>query len=110
VESENSLQSSAAEKLGESYGVETVSLVDLLKDHCAPNYIDFISIDVEGTEFDILNNFSFNEYKFGLMSIEHHEAREEENIKTLMSCIGYKQIFWSISEFDGWYVSEGTKI
>ena len=110
----NHLQSSADAGFmqinrAQSYEVETISLYDLLKKYSAPHFIDFMSVDVEGTEFNILEPFPFDEYKFGLMCIEHHQPDEEERIKALMKKNGYKQIFRSISDFDGWYVPEQTE-
>ena len=42
--------------------VETVSLNDLLEQYNAPNKIDYISIDTEGSEFKIINNLNFNNF------------------------------------------------
>lgn len=46
-------------KKGKNYHVETVSLLDLLNEHNAPYEIDYLSIDTEGSEFDILKAFDF---------------------------------------------------
>lgn len=110
----NQLQSSAvAEHMDidrrSSYKVETVSLHDLLVQYDAPSYIDFISVDVEGAEFDVLEPFPFDKYRFGLLCVEHHQPHEEARIKALLESKGYRQAFRNISEFDGWYVPVETQ-
>lgn len=57
--------------------LETVSLEDLLQRHGAPRQIDFMSIDTEGVEFDILSNFDLDKYNVTLICIEHNGRREE---------------------------------
>jgi len=56
---------------------ETISLEDVLKEHNAPSYIDYMSIDTEGTELDIISSFDFNSYHIALMTIEHNGRRQE---------------------------------
>jgi FkbM family methyltransferase len=46
-----------------SYFVETISLNDLLSKNNI-KFIDFLSIDTEGSEYDLLNSLSFNNIKF----------------------------------------------
>jgi FkbM family methyltransferase len=89
-----------------SYNVETISLTDLLNDYNIPVSIDFISIDTEGSEFDILSNFNFDKYDVDIFTVEHnyiHSKREE--IKNLMEKNHYTRILTDISQFDDWYVS-----
>lgn len=37
-----------------------------------PKIIDYLSIDTEGSEFDILSNFNFKEFKFRIITCEHN--------------------------------------
>ena len=112
---QNKLQSSAeAEHMQINrealYKVETISLHDMLRKYDAPKFIDFMSIDVEGSEFKILEKFPFDVYSFGLVCIEHHLPEEEAQIKKLMDDNGYKQVLRSVSEFDGWYVPKSVAV
>ena len=62
--------------------VETISLTNLFDRYNAPNVIDWVSIDTEGAEIDILNQF-FSEdskYKINLLSFETHQFLEAEDI------------------------------
>lgn len=89
-----------------SYPVETISLTDLLDTYNIPVSIDFISIDTEGSEYDILSNFNFDKYDVDIFTVEHnyiHSKREE--IKNLMEKNHYTRILTDISQFDDWYVS-----
>lgn len=89
-----------------SYKVDTVSLIDLLDEHHAPSYIDYMSIDTEGSEFEILEDFDFSRYQFGLITVEHnYETEKREKLLTLLSSKHYKRIFQNISAEDDWYVA-----
>jgi FkbM family methyltransferase len=89
-----------------SYLVDTVSLIDLLDEHHAPRYIDFISIDTEGSEFEILEHFDFSSYQFGLITVEHnYETEKREKLLALLLKNNYKRIFQNISAEDDWYVT-----
>jgi FkbM family methyltransferase len=52
------------------YSIEARPLADVLRNHGAPRRIDYLSLDVEGFEMEILRLFPFNEYEFGCLSIE----------------------------------------
>ena len=69
--------------------VETISLNDLLKQYNAPNKIDYISIDTEGSEFEIISNFDFNKYDVEIFTIEHNGANFRDDIITLLNYRGY---------------------
>ena len=87
-----------------TYTVKTITLMDLLKSHDAPNSIDYLSIDTEGSEFAILQNFNFNEYRFNLITVEHNYTEQRDNIFDLLIAAGYVRIFEEISYYDDWYI------
>jgi FkbM family methyltransferase len=92
-----------------SYEVETISLLDLLKFHNAPKFIEFLSIDTEGSEFEILKNFDFQSYSFGSICVEHNFADTREKIRTLLLTNGYIQVHEDLSDFDDWYVQDTNR-
>lgn len=89
---------------GKIYDVNTVSLEDLLKKHDAPYEIDFLSIDTEGTEFEILSKFDFTKYKIKLIMCEHNYTASKDSIYNLLTTKGYKRILENISYHDDWYI------
>jgi FkbM family methyltransferase len=91
-------------KISASYEVETVTLSDLLLTHSAPSYIDFLSIDTEGSEYEILKAFDFSRYSFGLICVEHNFTDNREKISSLLIENGYSQVFRELSDWDDWYV------
>jgi FkbM family methyltransferase len=84
--------------------VETVSLNDLLRDHHAPRAIDFMSVDTEGSEYEILAAFDFDKYDVRLFAIEHNNTPNEALIQALMESHGYRRKFPEFSQWDAWYV------
>jgi len=70
--------------------VKTISLNDLLEKYNAPPFIEYLSLDTEGSEFEILKSLDFNKYTFGLIDIEHNfvEPRRTQ-IRNLLTSNGY---------------------
>ena len=87
------------------YEVDSISLLDLLKKYNAPKDIDFMSLDTEGSEFEILSNFNFDEYKVKFFAIEHNEKEaNRQKIYELMTSKGYDRVLVNISNWDDFYV------
>lgn len=87
--------------------VTTVSLLDLLLEHNAPENIDYLSIDTEGSEFEILQAFDFNRFRLGVITCEHAFVDDKRvKIYDLLTRNGYRRVFKSISRFDDWYISD----
>lgn len=73
--------------------VKTISLTDLLEQYGAPTFIEYLSLDTEGSEYEILKDFNFDKYKFGLIDVEHNfiEPRRSQ-IKDLLLSNGYEYV------------------
>ena len=93
---------------GKKYAVKTISLVDLLDKFGAPSVIDYLSIDTEGSEFDILQAFPFDKYSFKMITCEHNYSISREKIHTLLSQNGYRRILQEFTQFDDWYILESS--
>lgn len=91
---------------GKTYTVRTISLNDLLSKYKAPEIIDYLSIDTEGSEYEILSAFDFSKYSFNVITCEHNYSHNRILIYKLLIDNGYKRVFSSLSRFDDWYVHE----
>lgn len=89
---------------GTVYEVETVSLNDLFVEYFPNGQVDYISIDTEGNEEDILREFDFSRFSFRFASIENAFDYDKSNrINELMVANGYKRVLQDVSEFDDYY-------
>ena len=93
-----------ARKNSKLYEVETVSLQNLLVTNNAPYEIDYLSIDTEGSEFEILSSFDFATFNIKIITCEHNYTENRDKIYNLLSQNGYRRVKQEISLFDDWYV------
>lgn len=94
-------------RVGKTHKVRTITLVDLLQIANSPSYIDYISIDTEGSEFEILSAFDFNKYRFGIITVEHNYVEDRRNdIHNLLSKNDYVRVLYNLTEVDDWYLDK----
>lgn len=91
---------------GKVQTLPTISLHDFLKENKAPKKIDYLSIDTEGSEYEILSNFPFEKWDIQLLSIEHNFTPLREKIHELLVKNGYERIK---VEWDDWYKLKPVK-
>ena len=53
--------------------VSSITLESLLKKYNAPNIIDYVAMDIENSEHEVLRVFPFNKYKILALSVENSE-------------------------------------
>ena len=86
--------------------VLTISLMDLLKLYNAPQQIDYLSIDAEGSEWKILKSFDFTAYDITCITVEYSDPGERLLIFKLLSDHGYKQVEQHRSNNEDWYIKK----
>ena len=81
----------------------TVTLGDILERAKAPQFINFMSMDIEGGEFEALKGFPFDKYKIGALAVEHgFREPKRSDIKAFMESHGYKRLYSRVQ--DDFYV------
>lgn len=95
---------SQARTMHKEITVETVALHDLLNEHDAPSVIDYLSIDTEGSEYDILAAYDWSR-AIKCISVEHNHTANRDKIKTLLESKGYVRRLSKFSMIDDWYIS-----
>ena len=68
----------------DDHRVFSITLNDLLHLYDAPKEIDYISIDTEGSEVDILDNFNFNEYDIKYFTVESNNEENRNKVIDIM--------------------------
>ena len=87
----------------------TISLNSLLLKHEAPETIDYISLDTEGSEFRILSTFDFNRWDVRFFSIEHNKAHREdgeEYMQKLISLFEKNGYSFEMNKWDVFFIKK----
>jgi FkbM family methyltransferase len=85
--------------------VPAQTLEDLLHGANAPRRIDYLSIDTEGSEYEILKDFDFAARDVHLVTVEHNFTDRREALHVLLTRHGFRQRFPGLTRFDDWYVN-----
>ncbi len=70
--------------------IKTITMEELYKRYNLPVFIEFLSVDTEGSEFEILDSIDFTKCEFGIILAEHNYNKEKKaNIDELLISKGY---------------------
>jgi len=89
---------------GSQYVVDTISLRDLLVAHDAPQTIDYLSVDTEGSELAILSSFFPTDHDVRVITVEHNYTDQRAQMHRLLTDQGYLRVFEELSMWDDWYI------
>ena len=78
-----------------SVDLYTVPFLEILEKFDAPNVIEYLSLDVEGSEFFVMEAFPFDRYKFKVLTIE----RPRQELVDLL--IRHDYIYLAANTIDG---------
>ena len=100
--------------VSESGNVEVpmITFKELFEFYKVPSYIDYMSIDIEGYEYEALSKFPFDTHTIGIITVEHnkylHGTENKEKIFNLLTSNGYVRTHNNVShegyEFEDWYM------
>ena len=93
-------------KSGKVISVKTISLNDVIEKKFGSKTPSYISIDTEGSEYEILKAFNFKKFRPIIFTIEHNYTELESKIDKIMNSNDYIRVFKSNSAFDAWYISK----
>ena len=97
-------------KLFEFSGVEKIvqgKRLDLiLKENEAPINFEYLSVDVEGLEYKVLQTIDLNYWKPKLITIEHNFRPDRDLIHSYLKEFGYRRYSDSDTKWDDWYFLE----
>lgn len=71
--------------------VDTVNPAELIARFDAPEYVEYLSLDTEGSECDILEAIDFAACKVALLTVEHnHHEENKARARGLLEPLGYR--------------------
>jgi FkbM family methyltransferase len=92
-------------KGGKNIIVKTISLNDIMEKQFNSKTPSYISVDTEGSEYEILKVFNFKKFRPIVFTIEHNFTELQLKIDELMKLNDYVRVFKKITAFDAWYIS-----
>ncbi len=96
---------SARLKSGEIISVKTISLNDVIEKTFGLKTPSYVSIDTEGSEYEVLKSFNFKKFRPIVFTIEHNYTELQTKIDELMKTSDYVRVFKKITLFDAWYIT-----
>jgi FkbM family methyltransferase len=100
-------------KTGKEIPAKTLKTV--LKEYNVPKIIDYISLDIEGSESLALEEFPFNDYKFKIMTVEHNlylgDPTNKNKINKILIENGYSLYKENVTNvgndpFEDWFINK----
>jgi hypothetical protein len=86
---------------------ELIQLVSIKKIVENLSSIDYLSIDIEGGELEVLTEFPFERIKPSIITVEHNfREKDLANIRELLCSKGYRPFLPNRTDFESWYVLE----
>lgn len=85
----------------------TKSLTTILNECNAPKQIDYLSIDVEGVDFEVLKGFDVSKYEATCITIEHNGQSQASDIANWLWANNYLVI---MVEFDFFAIKDTVRV
>lgn len=83
--------------------VQAFTLPQVIDQNLISKEIDFLSIDIEGADLEILESLDFNQYKIKAICVEHNFREGSDKIINFMHKNGFNHIYSEYSKNDYWF-------
>lgn len=103
VDGYSAARAEAAAK-GQVVAVSLKRPLTVLMEASAPATIDFMSLDVEGSELTVLRNFPFETYRVRSACIEHNGRSDLPEMVSVMRDNGLVRVLEGFSGVDAWFI------
>lgn len=84
--------------------VKAFTLQEVIDNNLTSNEIDFLSIDIEGEDIEILKSLDLIRYKIKAICVEHNFREGSDKIVDFMYKNGYDLVYGEFSKNDYWFV------
>tara|TARA_R110002020_G_scaffold24229_5_gene79934 strand:- start:78 stop:896 length:819 start_codon:yes stop_codon:yes gene_type:complete len=92
---------------GRIVAVPTATLTEIFQRHSVPERIQFLSIDTEGAELNVLRGLDFSKYAVDFVAVEHNfDAAKRDAINRLMADRGFRNVSSAAALWDDWFVRQ----
>jgi hypothetical protein len=82
-------------------------LDSLLAEVSAPRIIDYMSVDTEGSELEVLQTFPWSDFRIRTLTVEHNfDHARIRSYDELLSKQGMVRVLGRVSAWDSWYLDE----
>jgi FkbM family methyltransferase len=92
---------------------DSITIKKLLSKFHVPKKIDYISLDIEGSEYEVLKLFPFNDYRVILWTIEHNSQFDNGKMKMQIRKLMTENNYFTVPDslkpdaavFEDWFIN-----
>ena len=89
-----------------SYEVTTVTFNEICEKYISGHVIDYLSIDTEGSEYEILSSIDFTKYSVSCITVEHnYDAEKLRKIRSLLLNSNFIEFAVDVFKWDAVFVN-----
>jgi FkbM family methyltransferase len=86
------------------HNVRGTTLEAILETSGLESPIGFLSLDIEGLEYEVLNSLDHRRWSFTAIAVEHNFTDKGHKICNLLENAGYRQVMQKWTDFESWFV------
>lgn len=93
-----------------THRVPAFTLTEIMDRYFPATSLDFLSIDVEGEDLEILASVDLSKYQINSICVEHNNRTDSEELLKYMEEIGYTTVWDEYSGNDFWFIRRAQPV